>query len=225
MMIPGIGIGIPFGGHGLSPAWLAARLSAIFGVDLIGLWIGEDLVADGSNNVTSWQGRVGGTLIYAPNRAEYFKLSSMGSRRSCYGIDPIDKQRTLRVTLAAPIKSVWSVTNALGSYTHTCNLACTTAVNSGLITIGGITWYANGWSVYANGLADSAIHLGVATVYEATLASGADTGFAMGGYYNDYTPRSAWPWQMPFGMALSAIPSAGNRAAAVTALKTFYQIV
>lgn len=210
-------------GHSRSANALTSALVGIFGGDLIGLWLGEDIVTDVSNNVLNWPGRVGGVLEYGPNRDGYFARSTNGARASIYGPNPIYHQRTLRKELGTAIKSIWAISDTLETYSLTCNLACSTTINSGLITVDSVSWFTPfGQVTRANGTISSLLAKGVPTVYESELASSTDTGFAVGGYYACEVPRSAWPWKINFGMALSVVPSTGSRTPAIAAIRQYY---
>jgi hypothetical protein len=46
----------------MTPGLFAAKMPVALGATPLGLWVGHDLVVNGSNQVTSWPGRLGPTL-------------------------------------------------------------------------------------------------------------------------------------------------------------------
>jgi len=217
----GNGIGIGFvtslsGKHG--PEWLHTALSTLFGATLIGLWVGEDLVVDGSNNVTSWPGRVGGTL--ANSTAYRYQGSTLGSRKAA--TKTTTTVAVLSANLGAAVKSVIAVAEKLsGNFADYNQLF--RAGSSSVYLIGNTgtsEWFGAGVQHYNDGVGPTmAIPTGI-HVFQGDYTSGTETTI----YYG--SSAAGTNWLAPAGclLALSAIPSAANRAAAVVPLKTYYSI-
>jgi hypothetical protein len=83
---------------------LETLLRACFGTKLIGLWIGDDIVVDGSNNVTSWPHRVG--AAFANGNASRATVGALNGRRVLVGVG---NTAYLTTTLAASISTIMLV--------------------------------------------------------------------------------------------------------------------
>jgi hypothetical protein len=210
-----------------STAWLHAKLATIFGADLIGLWVGEDLVVDGSNNVTSWPGRVGNSLV--PVVAGVYRSASTINGRRATNASGNDFYRGLGATTTLGAKSFICVTNvaAVPLLALTCLASHQSDVHSIAVQDpGGSSFYTgSGWSHYVNGAPSELIPVGAAIV-EGINAANATIGVRIGCGYAPNGPTNTRVWTSPiaFCMALSAAPSAADRAAAVALLKTYYSI-
>lgn len=79
-MIPGIGIGLGFGGVGvMSPGRYASDLASILGASLVSLLLAEDAVVSGAT-VASCAARVGGTNSYQDSNR--FSLGRLNGRKA-----------------------------------------------------------------------------------------------------------------------------------------------
>jgi hypothetical protein len=205
------------GGQVLSPAWLHAKLASIFGADLIGLWIGEDLVVDISNNVTSWPGRVGPTLASNLNK---FTPTAVNGRKGFF--TAVNNNKSLTGTIAAA-RSFLSV------HAPRAGIATTSTVitnpSDPFTTVSPFTdWFTgSGWSHYLNGAATDVLpSVGPALVVaESDKASNVNTALEVGG-----SAASGVCWMLPIMLiaAIAVIPTAPKRSGYLNPLREYYRL-
>ena len=156
----------------------------------------------------------GPTLTYSPGSSGTYQNGVLQGRSCLRDADPLGKQKSIRGTCSAPIKSLWRVTKqtsvAAGS---ALNCIATNTVNSGLVKVGynASAWFNNGWTIYENGVQTSTITYGAANIYEADLSSSTAVGVSVGGYYDDYVPRDAWADDALLAIALGVVPNVTQR--------------
>jgi hypothetical protein len=68
-----------------TPAWVASRLTALLGADLVLALDGRDITVDGSNNVTAWPARVGPNPAYG-NARRFKATSTTNGMRALTGV-------------------------------------------------------------------------------------------------------------------------------------------
>lgn len=202
-----------------SPGWLHGRLLDTFGADLLGLWIGEDVVADGLGVVANWPGRAGATLVNA-GTGNFSRETSNGR----LAIKSVAGALTYRLSavLASPVAAVLTV----WKYTipgATFQVVADSPANDGAIQIaaGGspiALYVAGSWSHYINGVASENLTYGTHIV-EADSATTLSTAFHVG----SLAAGGLGPKEPVFmTCALSAIPTALKRTAANADIKTYY---
>ena len=199
-------------------AALTAQLRAIYGTDLIGLWIGEDIVVDGSNNVTSWPGRVGGAL--APTSATLYTKATVSGRTAIantVSAGVVGYTATLSVLPKALFTVAAPTTLPFGNY----NTAIWRGDN-GLYLFGNSStseWYTVG-AIYRNGATGISVGSG-SNIYEADLASGSNNAIYVG-TQTQVVGRS-WLGTISFAMAIAAVPTALQRLQTQLALDIYYR--
>jgi hypothetical protein len=206
----------------LFPAWLTTELKKIYGSSILGLWVGEDLVVNGSNQVTSWPGRVGPTLT--PLTAQLFPQTTLNGRKAIATpttqVDICD----LRATFGSAATSFFAVAS-FTSNTSTHRFLFDSYNNSeGVIyaPINSTTWYtATGWSHYADGNATETVPTSGVHVIEGVKSTSTKIGAAFG---HSAAGGNHWPGSRAFGMTLSTIPSAEQRALGVQILRGYYSL-
>lgn len=216
------------GSASLTPAALHAVLVSIFGAELIGLWIGEDLVIDGGNEITSWPGRIGPTLNNATVRR--FSGNLINNRQGFRGATSTGRSLFTASIGGVPAKSIISVAEPTAlpcpaGVFSTLAKANTASAGEALAGNGGTSnWYvAEGWNHFKNGAASEVITSSGLTVYEGDKAVSVTAGFRIGGYMEATSLLWDWTGTVMFGMALSAVPSASKRSAATSALRSYYK--
>jgi hypothetical protein len=201
---------------------LHARLANLFGVDLVGLWIGEDVIVDSSNNVTSWPGRVGGTLANAG--VGRYNPTTISGRKAVLVANPSSTTTALFVNTGVQLKTTImvavtpSIPFAFVETGFEIAISGTSGVNN-LTTVQGanLLYSAGGQVHYVDGILTHACSSGVHN-FEGSLAASITTGVKVGQAGGNYT------WRSPIGcgMALSAEPASGNRAESLRILREYY---
>lgn len=202
-----------------SPAELLARdLGDILGAKLIGLWIGDDVVVDSANKVTSWPSRVGAFTL--TNSNGNFQRITVSTR---LGIcTPDGSFHTMQIASGFTAQSFIAVahspalpSNAIYGLVHPNSDTGPEAAL--LLDIGASTWYPSGWTQYRDGVATTALAYGL-HVYEADKAANVVAGVIVGGW----SLYAAYPAPIMLAAALSAPPTAGERAAVTARLLDYY---
>lgn len=213
----GIGICISHRYRRMTANSLTSGLAAALGAKLTGLWIGEDIVINGSNQVTSWPGRVGNTISKNAGVPGFFARAEANGR---YGIsnDQVATYVRLDVTLTAGA-SIWSVaspaTLPVGDYATLARGSDAWFVGNS----GTSSWFSPPAAHYRNGIASEVLTTGV-SVYESVASIGAALSF-FGGSDVIGAARN-WRGQAYAFMLLGSAPTAGERAAAVALLRQYY---
>ena len=197
-----------------TPSWLYDELYKVFGASMIGLYVGEDIIYDSSNNVTSWPGRIGGTLTnISVNRFQLVK-----SPRFCISATDPTTQKGLQC-LGTGIKSVISVAeiNSLPA-NATQYLISSTAVNE-ILAVSGTTsvWFSGGATFYKDGVNTNVLSLNN-HIYEATTNS-TWSNIVLGGLTIATVP---WRGKISLILELTSIPTASQRISYVNILNTYY---
>jgi hypothetical protein len=198
-----------------SPAWLTSKLSTLLGADLIGLWLGDDAVVDGSSDVTSLPERVGAALNNGG--AGKFKTSLLYGRRGLLGV--AGQLSRLQATLASAVKTIYVAcqTPEIVTPGYFNILDSTAGADTGAIqvntSVGQRALYTGGgWTHYVDGVASENVPVpgskAVCTI-EANKAANTATTIWVGHTGGDYS----WKAPMPLIMALSS----GFASAAVRA--------
>lgn len=197
--------------------WLHSRLSAIFGASLVGLWIGEDLVVDGSNNATSWPGRVG-TLNHGT--AARFSTAAVSGRRGLTNPASNTTAKSFYTTLnSATSVLIVAQAEAVPTTRVVYVVDSTTRLDTLAMASASSVWgNSAGVSRYGNGLLTSAVTTSV-SVYEAACTAALD-GFTLGAQRNTL---NVYPWagSLFAAVAVSSITPA-QRILATAALKRYY---
>jgi hypothetical protein len=200
---------------------LETLLRACFGADLIGLWIGEDLAYDGSNNVTSWPHRVGGAMTHSG--ADYATTAVSGGRRGMT-FSAINKNSLYDVDLGTVVKSMWAVAEspALPTASYQSLAKALLDNEDPLVLNSGTSDFltATGWSHLVDGAATDTITPGRHVLEGRKAAPGPTATRSMKGYTANYQ----WFAMDYFRMALSALPTTAQRANGVAILRSYYSI-
>jgi hypothetical protein len=205
-----------------SPGWLLARLVAIYGAALIGLWIGEDLLLDGSGNVVSWPGRIGGALT---SSAVQFGTVTSGGRLYTHTV--ASAGRVLSSAIEELVRSAIIVARAdpiiipaNGGYAVS-DAGYSQPLLQGLS--GSAAWSTyGGASHYRDGSATAVITDGV-HVYEGVNAAKSVAGFRVGGLGGGYGTFD-FVGDIGCALALSAVSSSAQRAAAISPIAQYYNL-
>lgn len=206
------------GGAIASPAWLTAQLQAIHGAALIGLWIQDDQILDGVNNVTGIPGRVGGSAVNGS--AECFQATRLNGRAamttSTSAIRYLQAEANatiLTVVVVAQLPSLPfagypTLAQSLPSYGMIIGEDGLSALYSGQAQVHAV-----------DGSVTHSVTPG-AHILESRQAAG--TALCIGGNPTNAT-RS---WTAPIGtvFVLSDSPSAAQRAMYVNSLKRYYRL-
>jgi hypothetical protein len=200
-------------------ARLTLDLYKLFGTDLIGLWIGEDLVVSGSN-VTSWPGRAGGTM--SPVGTQRYSLGTLGLRKAitsaasldCYMVSP-----TLSAVVKSMIAAITSPTLPFLAWQGAGNTSTSNIgdVNNLLGQSGTSDFYAEGVH-YVDNVFTSTLTSGNHIV-QGDNTSGVGQVAVLGGFAG-----ASYSWRAPQGclVALSSVPSSENRGVATGLLRAYY---
>lgn len=86
-------------------AQVTADMQAEFGADLVGLWLGRDIVFNGSNIATSWPGRIGSTFTQESLTHNFTKTTYLG--RPGLASAPLQSQRFVASTVTA--RELWVI--------------------------------------------------------------------------------------------------------------------
>jgi hypothetical protein len=208
---------------GMDPGALYSALQTIFGALLTGVWVGEDLIVDGSNNITSWPERNNtGTLTnaHATNR---FTTRTVNGRLWMYtsveaGKSLVSPARTgdsvYMVMVSMPPLPFTDYKLALGS-----NIYQVLAGASGTSTL----YSSQSTLRYVDGVLTDTVSSGIHLI-EAT--TGANTSFFVGGLEASYPGYPGRDWTADIGcvVVLSSAPTSQQRADALTLLKTYYNV-
>ena len=199
---------------------LTKSLLDIFGSAITGLWVGEDIVTSGSN-ITIWPGRVGPVLV--SSGANPLTKSILVSRASTY--NDSSTEVGLTATLSAAPKSLFAVIDLTSLPFVDTHVVAGSLAGPENIIAGEYTstpdWMTNtGYTHYYNGTSSELAHTGPG-VYEGVKAEVTATDLRVGGFGVDYSGYDFFG-KIACVMSLSAIPSAGNRAAAVALLRSYY---
>lgn len=225
--MPGIGIGVGIGlGSGRArygAQWLAAKVLAILPTGVVGLYIGDDIV-DSSGTVTSWPGRVGGTL--ASIGSSSFVVGSIGGHKAidqtvsstaCLSVANTDVLRTM-VAVATTPPTVWPTYG-----TSPLLLSRNDILGFGLVVLnGGTSFYTGGgWSHYLDGTASEATIPSGNHIHEGTHSGISSTSLGTG-FAGEAT---GWVGARSFLLASTEALSPGQRSALVSLLQSYYRLV
>jgi hypothetical protein len=198
---------------------LETLLRACFGADLIGLWIGEDAIWNGSNELTSWPCRVGtalanGTAVLPTKGDLNGRVAILGPAGTAY----------LDATLAAPVASIMLVVTASPRGVSFCVYADSprndgsiqentqAAFPSGL-------YVAGGWAHVVDRVPSEVITAGP-HIIEGHTATTLSTQFRIGTNAGAFLNRSP----TACALALSAAPSTDQLNAADAVLREYYDL-
>lgn len=209
---------LPYGRR--SPTWLHRRLAAVFGANLTGLWIGEDIAADASGNVTSWPSRVGPLLSVTVVGTGTLKLTKFNGRTAA--ISSGGSRFLYDVSLAA-LKSHWLVSNSQATLAQWARLADFSPIDpaDGQLSTFGNNMYAlyegGMWRHYVNGAFTATLPAGAGKfVAEGYSAANARTGISLFG-----SAVLGWVQPIDFCMALNALPLAAQRSSGVAIIREY----
>ena len=207
-------------GIAVSPQQILAKgLLDIFGADLIGLWVGEDIVVDGSDNITSWPGRVGGVMT---PMASYRSLSMVSGLKSSFTNDATAVRGYTVSGSSMAGKSFITVASlpALpfsGYNVAHGNLTDSLYGSSGTTLISGTASFVDGVATNDVSGLPSGLH-----ILQSDFPGSGGTGTRIGG--SSGIPSQNWTADLSFAMTLAAAPSAANRSAAIALLRSYYGI-
>jgi hypothetical protein len=211
------GIVLTPGGVNLSPGVLCKLVQAELGADFIGLYLGETLNVDLSNDILSWSG-FGGPQFTNGTVDRLGRLFD-GSR---YYINCLNVG-VLRY-LTAPVagcKSVITVAAAavlpfINSYKTLLNGNADSPYVSDLV--GTSNWIASAWIRYRDGVATDAITLGQHYWQSDNAASANNTLYVAG----QADASRNWNGPMYAMLLSSAVPSAARSARLMSMFKQYY---
>jgi hypothetical protein len=216
----GVGVGVGFGGVGLGPSWVSSQLASVYGAELIGLWVGDDIAVDGSNLITGWPARIGNAL--ANSTANRFGVTTVNGRR---GTAPgANEFKSLEAALSATGVHYFAIVNgAAVAVDYERVIDCRIGGGGQFIRqLAGVIYTATGWSHAIDNTATesytemvSGLHL----IASAKAASDA-AGIAIGGQSNDSRVFSG---NLMMVGVLSAAPSAGQNASMLALAKRYYR--
>lgn len=172
---------------------LSIKLKRALGLNLVGLYIGEDMVTNTSNQVTSWPARLGPTLTNSSDNK--FNISSIDNKK--YFNNSSGLTKALTGSLSAVPKTVITVakpnTLPLTTASYLVNFSTGTSIPMLAMSSGSSVWNTGslGLTQYANGITGSSIS-GSQTIYESYYASNASVNVTVGGMGG--TPIGANPW-------------------------------
>jgi hypothetical protein len=201
-----------------SPAWLTSQLKSIYPTSLVGLWVGEDLVVDGSNNVTSWPGRVGPTLN--ATGANFVTTNSGG--RKYISNSAVDVKRNLSATVSA-YKGVFAVARATTIPFPDYKLLVNGAVSSPLLGYPSLSQWVAGWTQYDDGVQTIAATTDL-SVYLSTKADSAETVLNVGGT-KATGAYETWNWLGLIGCVVltATVPTTLQRLQTQFVLDSYYR--
>jgi hypothetical protein len=203
-----------------APTRLYSDLLAIFGADLIGFWIGEDLVVDESNNITSWPGRIGGT--FNNETAARFGVNQIGGRQ--FSNPGTLEAKCLSLSGGITASAIIVATGHAAVTAYESILYNYSAFLNPPMARDALTsnWHtASGWAHFCDGAASEVIpELGI-HIFEADKLGETETGVKLLGAG---TSAAQWPGSVSFYLRLSSIPSESQRASAVELLQDYYGI-
>jgi len=203
----------------LTPPWLHSQLKNIYGSSLLGLWIGEDIVVDGSNNVTSWPGRVGGTLTHS--NTDYATAIKNVKKGMTFSI--INKNSLYSVDLGVVCKSFWAVAQSPPLPSTSFQVLCKSRLDGDdpiLLDSGVSTLFTTtGWSHYVDSVLTETLTPGVHVIEGIKASPNAAATNCMKGYSANYQ----WSATDYFRMALSAIPTQLQRLQTQFVLDSYYR--
>lgn len=204
---------------------LDQQLINIFGSDLIGLWLGDDLVTDENGDVTSWPDRIDLIDGYelTNTTANRFKTSIIGGKKFLIP-NGIATSKSLYSDFADISKSIWALSYGCTASTAYETLADTyvPATNNVLNRNSTLTtWFGADWSRWNNATNVNSIPTSGLYIFGADNAANTETGISVGGWCN---PSGVRVWPQPIGMlmALKNVPTLTNRLKAITAILTTY---
>jgi hypothetical protein len=205
----------------LSPAWLTTELKKIYGSSIVGLWVGEDLIVNGSNNVTSWPGRVGGPLTNGT--ANLFPTSIINNRRAAGSADATNYKYLISAGVVAA-KSIISVatTGPLPFTTYRYLANSTAPGEQAIIGVGSTLWTTGGAITYVNGTLTNSVTTTTLQVFEGIWTPGFTGNLIVGSYTTNQTQN----WQGTFGcvLALSIVQSPEQRVLVNQILRGYYNL-
>lgn len=200
---------------------LTMQMKAIFGTTLEGLWIGSDIIVDGSNLITSWPGRVGNTLTNAT--AQRFTVGTINGRHSmapgsiaeakmlsCNGVTNIYSHIVV-ATMQTAISAYEQLTT---SYATTTGDIIRNALTTGIYT-------ATGFSHYVNGVASETFPSSGIAIVESNGTTTLQPGTGVGGWNGG---NRVWPGNIGLVAALTANPTIEQRSLYMQVLKNYYGI-
>lgn len=225
-MAIGIGIGIGFGGMRGGAARLHARLSAIFGASLVGLWVGEDMIVNGSSNVTSWPGRVGGTLT--PKIAGVLRTIAQINGRLASITDTYTTEACF-ISGSLPINSVFVVavspTLPFETYITLARQDQGSPYSQYFVASIGTSNFDNpvpGYAHYLDGTARHSVASGAHIFESDRSGSAVDYPIVIGG--SPLSSGRVWYEAIACAVALSSTPTPLQRIRATIALKEYYGV-
>lgn len=172
---------------------LTVKLRRALGLNLVGLYIGEDLVTNTSNQVTSWPARLGPTLTNSS--ANLFNISSIDNKK--YFSNSSGLTKALTGSLSAVPKTVITVakpnTLPLSTASYLVNFSTGSNIPMLAMSSGSNIWSTGslGLTQYANGITGSSIS-GSQTIYESYYGSNTSVDVTVGGMGG--TPAGTNPW-------------------------------
>lgn len=198
---------------------LALNLLRIYDTSLVGLYLGEDIKIDGSNNVTSWPGRVGEPL--GPSGGTWGITTDFGNKRCLYSSSVSGKKMYAVSSFVVKDAILVSALPCVSSNQYMC-LAAPGGTDSWLIRNStNNSWFTSeGYTHYQDGLNTDNWYTRSPTVIEGYKSTASATGICIGGSW-DSPARS---WDKPIGCAilLSSVQSAGNRTSCFQALQSYF---
>jgi hypothetical protein len=220
MLVPSQ-LGIPGDISVFSSYLLTKQLISIFSTDLTGLWLGQDLITDGNNNITSWPGRVGPTLVNGTSML--FQSTSLNGRQAMSS--SVSVVRYLIGTLTAPALSIWSVA-VIPSLPFSDFLSLALVANTSLAIIGtsgaNTLYTGQGWTHNVDGVSTEIVTSGI-HILEGHITTNTFSSIIVG----DHMSIASRAWITPIGflMTLSRIPSTVQRSIAVSAIARYQRIL
>lgn len=192
------------------------------GAAVIGDWFGSETIVNGSNQVTSWPGHVGPTMILESNSSGPFSRTFVNGRPGI--ITPEATTRGMIATgftmLSVIVVAVSPTLPTAAQYALAHANSTAGAAASLLLTDGSSSWYTtSGWTHYQDGLATEALAAGM-HVYQADRADNAVADLVIGRWALDPT----YPKEIMRVVAFSAVPDAGQRTTMTSAIMAAYRL-
>lgn len=201
----------------LTPEWLTKQLQNIYGSSLVGLWVADDAVFNGTN-VTSWPGRIGGTAT-RPSASIYYQASSQNGHRVIFN-SSVAGVATLQAnvgTVADYFVAASPFVLPFGDYRELITQHST--YNNSLVgDIGKSSIVDRGVPEYVNGIRQLNVTTALAILeLNGTISSPIDIGGWTSGVYN-------WLGTIGTVVMLSATATPSQRIQTNFILKKYYNI-
>lgn len=196
---------------------LTMQMKAIFGSSILQMIIADDVVVDGSNNITSWPARVGTTST--PLGSEYSVRSTVLGKRSA--VFTRSDTGTQALSMASGVKCNAVVARFDGAIPISGYAGLIGGQSLRLIVLGGSSdWFGGG--TYKDNVLSSTLDNNPHLWLQQSPTADANS-FGIGGDYNsiNYT----WTGPIWFALQLNAEPTSDQRTLMYNVLKSYYRFI